>query len=286
MEGLVFLMVVAIIAAVAISATRRRARRRTALEILAAHLRGTSNGDHATGTLDGIATTVQFTTRGAGSSSESWTYVTCTLPPGYPLALHVRRHGRNDHAQIARGELVDVRCGDPRFDEAFLVEGAPAAIVRAMLDAPARAFLRATPEVELDTLDDGTLRLAVRGWLEQLDHARPALEHVAGLAGALRRVSAGADREVPLAVTDDPYRPMADDDPLRAARAARAAEVEALRTQRAARPGPASGLAIFLVVLFLLSVMLRILQGVTGDRRAPRRRRAPLGVSRGGGAGR
>src|SRR4051812_1281829 len=76
------------------SSTRRKQERDGALGMLVQHLSGhRESGDTVSGALHGVATTVRFTSRGSGSSSEAWTEIDCVLPPGYPLSLDVRRHG-------------------------------------------------------------------------------------------------------------------------------------------------------------------------------------------------
>ena len=46
--------------------------------------------------------------------------------------------------------MVDVVLGDPAFDGDFLVEAAPAVVVKQLLDAPTRRFLEARgPSVHL-----------------------------------------------------------------------------------------------------------------------------------------
>ena len=243
------------------SASKARDRRRDTLAEIARFLGGTSDAadGRAAGAVDGVATTIRFVTRGSGSDRESWTEIECALPRGYPLSLHVGSHGWFDRGKIERGELVDVVFDDPPFDEAFLVEGAPVEIVRRLLDADARRFLLGQRRATLETRDDGTLRLSIRGWLEAEHEVRPALRCAARLAAGVRAATASVDAAIPPAATDSPYRPMLDDAPVLEARAARAAEVEALDARRAERSARQktlfAALAIGFVVIWLLAVL-------------------------------
>jgi hypothetical protein len=240
-------------------AREAKAKRDHQLAEIARLLGGTSDGSSATGTLHGVATTIDYVTRGSGSSAESWTEVLCALPRGYPLSLHVHHHGWFDDGKIERGEMVDLVLGDPVFDDRYLVEGAPAEVVRRLIDRDVRAYLLGTNSATLETHDDGRLRLSVRGWLEEPHQARPALDCCARVAAAVRAATAAADDAVAPEQTDSPYRPMLDDAPVREARAAREAEVarlDSLRQARAERQKYLFGaIAIGFVVVWLLAVL-------------------------------
>jgi hypothetical protein len=257
MGGLAFVRFIGFLGLGLFLVNRGKAKRRSVLGSAAHLLGGTANEAkaNAVGALHGIATTFQLASRGSGSSSEAWTYIDCVLPAGYPLSLNLRRHGWFDSGKIERGELVDVQFGDAPFDDAFLVEGAPADVVRHMFDAAARAWLVATKSIEVTTETGGVLRLAIRGWLETPEKMQPALDLAARVAAGVRDATAAADRAVPLVQTDSPYRPAPDARPLREAREARAAEVAALdatRKQRAAN----QQLIVFVIIGVVVFAML------------------------------
>lgn len=212
----------------------QRAARRSFLAELAAELGGSASTNGLQCTYRGVATRFAFETRGSGSHSESWTYVECALPAGYPFTLHVDRHGFFDAGKIERGTMVDVVVGDQAFDGAFRVEGAPAAVVQRVLTAPVRAYLLAQPRVDVAT-EHQRLRLAVRGWLERRDTAGAALDCATAIAGAVRGASLALDAEAPTAQEGPAYRAIASDAPLQEVRAARAAEVRRVEAVRASR---------------------------------------------------
>ncbi len=211
-----------------------RGRRKDVLAELAKHVDGQAGSNDVRGTLDGVDVHLQFTTRGSGSSSTQWTYVDCPLPPGYPLTMHLQAHGWFDRGKIERGDMVDVEVGDPTFDEKFRVEAAPADVVRRILTPEVRGYLVVQGQVEVTTTD-GVLRLAVRGWLDQLASAREAIATAVAIARGVRPAHAAADAEVPRPIVGGAYRGFADESPVRAAQAARVdevARVEAVRRQR------------------------------------------------------
>jgi hypothetical protein len=193
------------------ASTHRKQRRDSALVQLARHVSGTASRNGVEGAIDGVRVSLSYETRSSGSSSEAWTYVDAALPRGYPLTLRLRRHGWFDAGTIARGEMVDVIVGDPVFDEAFRVEGAPAEVVRRILQADARALLSAHDPVELDTQPDGTVRLAIRRWVEDVPAAGALLTRVARLATSIRGATLALDEAVPPTEAGSPYRAMTDD---------------------------------------------------------------------------
>lgn len=230
------LLTLGLIGAVAFFALAARARRKGVLAQLAQHLGGTAGSNDVRGTHEGVAVHLQFATRGSGSSQTQWTYVDCPLPPGYPLTIHLEEHGWFDRGKIERGTMVDVEVGDAAFDEKFRVEAAPAEVVRQILTPPVCAYLMAARQAELTT-SDGALRLAQRGWLDQLDPARAAIATAVTIARGVRPAHAAADAAVARPIVGGAYRGFADESPVREAQSARAdevARVEALRRQRSA----------------------------------------------------
>ena len=248
----------------AVAASLRQAeRRKTTLGQIAEHLRGSHDASTASGKSHGVAVTFRFESRGSGSNSESWTEIDVEVPRAYPLSLHVRHHGSSDRASIASGEMVDVQLGDAAFDEAFLVEAAPADVVRILLDHDARGLLAAHPRVELDTVDVGerrVLRLAILGWVEQTATATAAIGAVARIATRVREAFAAVDRTIAVQDKGAPYRPMLDDQPVRDAEAARSHEVtavEAIRTARLARGNSLAGLVLVTLIAIALAMICR-----------------------------
>ena len=253
--------IIALIVAASSSAKEKRLRWLAA----AAELLG---GEHdrsskAWGTKLGPKVTYELATRGAGSSAESWTHIHVDVPKKYPLAVHVRRQGRRDHALVARGEMVDVLVGDRAFDDAFLIEAAPADVVRLLLDAEVRRLLALHGESDLDTVDrpDGTraLVLGIRGWIEDPALAAEPIQVMARLGSRVRDAYAAADAD--LAKGDapgDPYRPVVDDRPARTAQVGREAEVEKVKGLRAERDARANAVAWTVIGVVFAIILLSV----------------------------
>ena len=251
----------AFIMALVRGARRRALERISKLQLIAAFLGGAHDETgKAWGEKLGPKTTLDLTTRGYGSSSENWTFVDVELPPAYPLVLNIRRHGSADHRAVARAAMVDVILGDKPFDDAFLVEAAPSDVVRELLDGPLRAYLLAHKEIDLTTVEaDGgrrILRLAIRGWLEELEVARPALELAASVGARVRDAYAKVDEAVTRTDAGSPYRPVADERPAQEAQATREAEVafvHAVQAKRAAENRRAAQVVLGVIAVIVVA---------------------------------
>ncbi len=244
-------------------AAARKARLQRKLEVIAGHLGGGYESNRAWGEALGAKTTLEFTTRGAGSSSRNWTHITVEVPRAYPLAIHVRRHIGSDRRVVARGDMVDVLVGDPAFDEAFLVEAAPVDVVRQLLDEPVRAVLTAHRDADLETIEapDGarSLQLGLPGWIEELEALRGSLATMARLGASVRSAFTAADHGTEaLAAAASPYRPELDAQPARAAQAAREAEVDRIKAVRGKRAADLRTLSIIMVVLIGVLTLIGI----------------------------
>lgn len=258
MIAVVLVLMVAVFLIAIAAASASASKRKGVLQALADELGGTSTSNGVRGTLDGVAVSLEFETRGSGSSSESWTYLDAALPGGYPLSLNLDRHGWFDRGKIERGEMIDVIVGDAAFDDAFRVEGAPAEVVKRMLTPELRAYLMAHPRIEVRTLAGPTLRIAVRTWLDQHADARRGLWTVARLAASLRPVSLALDAQIPTTTTGDAYRAMPSDQPLREARASRVDEVARVESVRQRRRGNEIAIVVGLFALVLVGAVLGI----------------------------
>jgi hypothetical protein len=263
-------IVLVVIVVATVVAMRQQARRTSVLARIASRLEQASQGGAAvTGRYQGIEVTYRFATRGSGSNSESWTEVEAAVPASYPLAIHVRRHDWRDRTHIERGDMIDVKVGDAEFDRAFLVEAAPADVVRRLLDGETRALLGAHQPVELDTIVDGDrklLRLGIRQWIEDEAGAAALIERIAAIAARVRDGFAEADAALPARDIGGPFRQEVDGQPAHDAARAREAEVERLGAVRAARTarqdrimvvGGAIGLAFALVIAAAIAIALR-----------------------------
>jgi hypothetical protein len=234
------------------SGVRGGAKRRDALGELAARLSGTSESNTATGTCRGVKVTYRFETRGSGSNSESWTEIDAEVSAKYPLAIHVRRHGRSDWSRIERGEMVDVIIGDAAFDAAFLLEVAPADVARLLLDQQARTFLSEHDPVELQTMtlaDRKVLRFAIRTWCEDPTLAFALIDNVTRIVSRIRDAYSEADAVTQPREAGSPYRPQLDAAPIRDAAAAREREVADLEVLRATRPNGGGGMIVTIIII-------------------------------------
>jgi hypothetical protein len=245
--------------AIALNA-RTKAKRQTALELIAHQLAGQVVDAGVMGARQGIGFALRFTTRGSGSSSVSWTEVDVDMPRNYPLSINVRRHGWLDRGRIERGDMIDVQLGDPAFDDAFLVECAPADVARILFDEPARRFIAHYDPIELTTEPVGDrriLRLAVRGWLEETSSAVQAVDGATRIGARVREAYAAAETAVPAREAGSPYRPIVDDQPVRDAAQARlheVAEVERVKALREARSRFTSAIIFIVILVVIVSI--------------------------------
>lgn len=164
------------------------------------------------GTCDQIRIGYRLITTGGGSSAVRSTEIGAEIPAGYPLAIYIRRQGSQDRAEIDRGELVDIEIGNAAFDARFLVEAAPAAAIKKLLDAEAVRYLMALPDLTLRTQDTSSGRrhlvLSLAGWT---DDAETAGRHVAALARLAARVPEVFEElggEMPVEMVGAPHREM------------------------------------------------------------------------------
>jgi hypothetical protein len=168
----------------------------------------------AVGTIDGRL--VRYVAVNGSKSGKGHTRASAQVPPGGAvLELHLVPESARDKERVQRGEEVDVVVGEPLFDQAFVVEAAPAETVRALLDARTRSTLRALLPCELH-IDRGEVRFRKSGvlirpaevceiarlvggiaarmpalGLEQREEQLRALQALQGEVGGYRGVSAG-----------------------------------------------------------------------------------------------
>lgn len=180
--------------------------------------------DVAWGDALGPHTEVTFANGGGPSLPERWTEIVVTLPPEHPLFLHVRRR---PPAEVPAGALS---FSDTPFEQLFLVEGAPDDVVVRLLDDELRTALLRRGELELTALD-GSLKLALHGWLEEVAQVRPAIELAVRIADRVAAAYAAAERETMIDLRGAPYRAEIDAFRMERAAAARLAEVRDLELQ-------------------------------------------------------
>jgi hypothetical protein len=91
------------------------------------------------------------------------THCRVPLPDGVqPFAMDLRPETAAERSALERGDAIDVELGDEAFDRAFVVEAAPAEVIRVLLDEPSRAALLALRPCRF-ALDAGDLHLSRPG---------------------------------------------------------------------------------------------------------------------------
>jgi hypothetical protein len=173
------------------------------------------------------------------------------LPPsGLLLTIQSRIATR----EPLRGEPGVLRTDDAAFDDAFVVEGAPADVIRCLLDAETRTRLLACRPLVIAVRE---ARLSLRGLgILEIDDVVPMLELASSLAVAIPRAIEDADEHL-TRISGSPYRPIVDTSELRSAQARRAAELDALAAahRRRARTNRRE-LALSVAMVVLLAVLL------------------------------
>lgn len=255
MEFFVALVIMAAIFGFAIAADRgAKARRRSTLDMLAAALGGEAQPEASqlTANRHGVRMIYRFADRGSGSSHEPWTDITVVIPDKYPLKLRVLRA-----IHVSARDMIDIEIGHPQFDHDFVIEAAPADVVRQLLDVQARAFLSGLSKLELVT-GPSSLTLSVPGWQENVSEAINLVDGVARMGSRIRDAYAAADAAVAPKDVGSPYRSEVDQQPLRDAEELRKIElaqveaVETFRREQAERAQRFLGLVLFGVVGFVM----------------------------------
>lgn len=234
---------------IAFESAWRRYRRRSTLLRAALVLTEPSFDEERgvlTGRVGGRPVLCELTSRGEGSSSTAWTEVTVTME-GPMFDLELRPQGLTESIDLERGMAIDVMVGDPAFDSVFIVEGAPAAAVRAVFaDPELRRALVAVGPIEVTRTRD-TLAFGAKGWLWG-DRLAKLAETGGRLAARVAEVSAAEARE-------EVYR-AAPRDP------AKDAEVRALEEARDARRTKVSARSMAIgvgVALFIVAWLAAVL---------------------------
>lgn len=247
-------LVVGIIVIAVFATARQKAKKREGLYALETLFRGRSRVDEEastiTGTIDGQSVTIRFTSRGGGSSSESWTEV--DVAHGVvDVDLGLRPQGLSENLAIAAGRAIDLQTGDSRFDARFVVEGAPSDIVLRALDAPTReALLARHGRCDLTTSSPGTLRLGEPGWATDLVRARRLVTTAVGLGTRLRMAHEEVDRA---SRQTSAYRDAPGDGGAAERRAAELEALKAVKEQRAIGE-KRMGLVILAVIFGVLTL--------------------------------
>lgn len=155
------------------------------------------------GVKDGRNVTALYRKR---SEDEYETRVDCDLP-SRPFALELRPQTAKEDAHIAAGKTIDVQVGDRLFDSIWVIEGAPADVVKRVLDDSVRQRFGFLLADDLKQPNAGTMRLRAAGkrssqWMIE------AISVLVTIANSIDRAYDAADREAVAhaQMTGAPYR--------------------------------------------------------------------------------
>lgn len=160
-------------------------------------------GSRVAGTCSGLA--VEYL------EALGYSAVVAKLPAKLDTLL-IEIHVGNDYVaeQARKGNYIDILTGDAAFDEACVVEGAPADVVRTALDDATRRWLCAAGEGTLQLREGSDVHFQCAQLPARAVPAaiRAVAAFAAGLTGAIRRAALARES----ATGGDPYRPSADGD--------------------------------------------------------------------------
>ncbi len=184
-------------------------RERQRLAAIGEFLRGGSDFRSAWGSALGVRATLRWRRgRGRRDDRQQWTEITAELPAKLPFVMALRPQGWLDRRRADRGSLVDVELGDGAFDAAYVIEAAPAEVVRALLTPARRAALAGYGKIRIIT-EQGPprlLRLCIPAVLDDLHAARPALELAVELATGVREAYAAVEAAADVQLVGAPFR--------------------------------------------------------------------------------
>lgn len=230
--GIVFVIVLVSIVATG-GAVFVVVRERQRLAAIGELLGGGSNFRSAWGSALGVRATLRWRRRDR-DEGRPWTEITAELPAKLPFVMTLRPQGWLDRRSIERGKLVDVVVGDGVFDAAYVIEAAPADVVRELLTPARRAALAGYGKIELVTQAGPPphLRLRVPAVLDEPHAAKPALQLVVDLATGVREAYAAVEAAVEQPPAGAPFREHRGSGGEREAAQRRVAEVRQLEAKR------------------------------------------------------
>lgn len=137
---------------------------------------------------------VRWDVLGGGRGSPVHTVCSVRLERPPHLLMELRRQTGDELEQVRAGRAVDVVVGDPAFDDAFIVEAAPAEVAKKLLDADTRRMLLAMQPLRLGVSREA-LWIDVIGVVGHVAIARSMLELVLAM---VRRIG-----ELPRALAEE-----------------------------------------------------------------------------------
>lgn len=208
-------------------------RQRQRLAAIGELLGGGSSFSSAWGSALGVRATLRYLS-GDEDDRRPWTEITAELPAKLPFVMALRPQGWLDRRSIQRGTLVDVVVGDATFDAAYVIEAAPADVVRALLTPARRAALAGYGKISLCTEAGAPprLRLRIPALLDEPHTAKPALQLVVDLATSVREAYAAVEAAADVRLVGAPFREHLDTVGEHEAAQRRVAEVRQLEAKR------------------------------------------------------
>ncbi len=140
------------------------------------------------GLLDEQHITFAFKLVREGSMTLKWTEATVPAPAGLQLTLSVQPSTLVSQREIRRGLVVVHVLGDAPFDAAFIVEGAPEAVVRELMDEKVRAGVLSLGPSQVISRGN-TLSVQVLDWVEDPERAATMVRMAARLGAIASEIA-------------------------------------------------------------------------------------------------
>ena len=157
--------------------------------------------------------------------------------------------------------MTDIKIGDQAFDDAFLIEAAPADVVRDLLDTPLREFLTTLDNAELATGRGDAhafLCLGLHGHVDNAEVGEILINNLVRVAVRVRDAFASADKSAELP-QGAPFRTEADGGAEHAHHLAQLKEVLDVETKRKNRGSTQRTLVTGLIMLLMIiGIALRL----------------------------
>jgi hypothetical protein len=198
----IFLVVVVIAVLSAGYAARQSRIRRLRLSLKAAGLEPEWDATGFVGSWRGLDFRYELTSGGRGKQHA--TSFAIALPADLPpLEMELRPQTRIELVHLEHGRAIDVELGDDQFDDAFIVEVAPAELARELLEPRARSTLLGLSPCRV-TVSNGRLVLQKNGYLEEPGEVKRVVEICTDLASRLGTMKARLAEKQLEASREDP----------------------------------------------------------------------------------
>ncbi len=185
------------------------------------------------GVIRGVAVTVRFLVETYGSITLRPVEIEVPYAHGEPKVRFAIFPGQAVTAsEIREGLMRDLEFGDPAFDAEYVVNAAPADVVRELLDGPTRASLlesrlaiRTSPKALIIRHDS---------WIDDAAKLESAVEFALSFAARIGPAAESASANARAAALTEPYRDHKTDDEIALERTLDVAAVKAIDERRLA----------------------------------------------------